>query len=756
VAGRSPLVALGALFTLCVAVFLITIPVPRADNMLIGSDGVRYYLYARSLVVDGDLDFTNEYRDFVRPKHPPLLTPTGRPENNLPIGAGVVWIPFFVVAHAASWLLGLPATGYTYVYQAAVCLGSMLVAFVGLLATYRLCREWCAPFSAGLAVALMWFGGNLAYYMVVEPSMAHAASFAAVACLLAWWRLRRQRAGAVYWGVLGLLGGAAALIRPQDGLFLALPAVDWVLETCGHVRARRWPMLRKHCVYGGLTVLGAALVYSIQLSAWLSIYGSVVRGGYFYTPKNRFFWWRPRIPSVLFSLQHGLFTWHPIYLLAGMGLPLVARRDGRYAALLALGVLLQVYLVASWHVWWQGDAFGGRMFISTVAALTPPLALALDRLRRTHPRLLGALAAALLIWNFLFVVQYRLGLIPRGLPITMRQLLWDKFTLPITLWRHGGSQRPPGVRARPPSPEEAQQLGEPRLEQRSALAPQVLHLARQPLPFGQRLAYPGPNGRCVVAHMNGPAPEGLPQERPVRRDQWLAHRHRLVGAPLHGVIERREYDHDVGGLQETGVRVVGEKTGEREVRRAAVQPAHLCIAPVAGHEEAGPRYLARRSQHRIDRLVGGERVDDDDARRVTRRGQATRPEADRHVADDDGARTPVGDHAVQVRAGDDHRIGTHEDPSGQRQQPFPQRGARRCEAAAVRVDDDPCAVSPGIRPYRDGRADWRRRHQDQVRPLAAQNAPGHERVHGVAQRHLQRALVAQVVDHVRGAAEPLG
>src|SRR5437773_1503554 len=58
---NRPHATLSLLAILSAVVFLATIPLSRLDGMLIGSDGVGYYIYVHSLVMDGDLDFANEH-----------------------------------------------------------------------------------------------------------------------------------------------------------------------------------------------------------------------------------------------------------------------------------------------------------------------------------------------------------------------------------------------------------------------------------------------------------------------------------------------------------------------------------------------------------------------------------------------------------------------------------------------------------------------------------------------------------------------
>ena len=220
---------------------------------------------------------------------------------------------------------------------------------------------------------------------------------------------------------------------------MILPAVQWVFEGARLWRDRRREDLLVHFGGGALMGLAAVLVFSIQLWAWRTIYGSGFESGYAYGGQRNFYWLSPKVLQVLFSLWHGFFTWHPIYLVGAVGLWWVAQEDRVYALLLVLAFALQVYLVAAWRVWWQADAFGGRMLISTAPIFALGLAQVVERLcqRRSPWRWLWVVVpgAAILMWNLAFFIQYRFGFIPMGDAITFRQLVWDKFTLPVELLR---------------------------------------------------------------------------------------------------------------------------------------------------------------------------------------------------------------------------------------------------------------------------------------------------------------------------------
>jgi hypothetical protein len=82
------------LFLFSLLFFLALLRVPRVDRQLIGSDGAYYYVYVRSIVIDHDLNFANEYAYYRLPAIANSPTPTGLAPNKYAIGPALLWIPF--------------------------------------------------------------------------------------------------------------------------------------------------------------------------------------------------------------------------------------------------------------------------------------------------------------------------------------------------------------------------------------------------------------------------------------------------------------------------------------------------------------------------------------------------------------------------------------------------------------------------------------------------------------------------------------
>ncbi len=387
-------VAILALTLACLSAFAATIPLPRVDDQLVGSDGVKYFVYLPSLIIDGDLDFSDEYAYFYRYVPDWVWSvdglrseTTGLAINRFSIGPAILWSPFFVVAHLLAVMLhgvgvDVPLDGYGYLYQALVLAGNIVYGGLGTWFCFRVAQRFVGERSALWATLLVVLAGNPVYYMTVEPSMSHPVSMLASAGFFYLWLKLRDDPARTGWVWLGVLGGLMAMIRPQDGLLLALPIVDDLLSIgpgrrSAHVAA--W-------LARSATATGAAiLTFAPQLVVWKVLNGGFLQSGYAEQFDGLFNWSSPQLLNVLFSVRRGLFVWHPIFLFAIIGLILVPARHRRFVLLSAAGFLMQWYVVSSWHDWAQGDAFGGRMFIVCAPIFVIGLATLVERLSEHWP-----------------------------------------------------------------------------------------------------------------------------------------------------------------------------------------------------------------------------------------------------------------------------------------------------------------------------------------------------------------------------------
>jgi hypothetical protein len=426
----------------------------------LSGDGVMYYVYVRSLVKDGDVDFTNEYTHYELIGRADLSVPTktGRRRSIFSVGPGLVSIPFFLVgeavARARAWTgRDVDLSGYGPEHVNAVALGGLVFGFAAVLLIHALLRR---HFSAGTALGAALLVGAatfLPWYMVQQPTMSHASSAAAAALVLWLWDRDRERRTASGSLLLGLVLGLAMCIRWQNGVLLILPGLDLLAAW------RRERGAWKRLAGGAALLLAGALAGAFpQMLAWKALYGMWVLP---YPPHGADFVRldHPFLMNTLFSSRHGLLSWTPVLWAGYLGfLPLLKRRP-REAWPLLVPLALMTYVNACSGDWWAGGSFSNRRFDSLLPVLAFGLAAAIDAARaflaaQPHAAL-GLVALPLIVWNMALMEQVRRGMVPRDDTVAFPRLVGgaarvvaDAVGSPPTwpaswifAWRH---RRPPG------------------------------------------------------------------------------------------------------------------------------------------------------------------------------------------------------------------------------------------------------------------------------------------------------------------------
>src|SRR5262249_28606948 len=248
----------------------------------------------------------------------------------------------------------------------------------------------------------------------------HALDAFACAAFVAYWAHSLGRSDRVRWLVLGVLLGAAALIRVQELAMAAVLFVEAVHDLVGPARReRRLLGSLAHWLLRGAAVLAVALIMlTPQLLYWKIVYGDwlAVPQGAKYTRFGS-----PMILELLYSARNGWFSTTPIAYAAAVGLFLLPRRSRLLAAGLLATVGLQVYLNSTIMDYWGMAGFGQRRLCTVTPPLLVGLAALLARaaqlahLARSAPRrriahaLTTVVLGAFIAWNLMRVGQHRAG-----------------------------------------------------------------------------------------------------------------------------------------------------------------------------------------------------------------------------------------------------------------------------------------------------------------------------------------------------------
>ena len=426
--------------------FLLSLPFV---NPWVRGDGVGYYAYLRSALIDHGLHFENDWLagnpSFVMSRVdaqgrllPEMYTSTGYLENHFTVGPAILWAPVLVPVHLAVLMVDrygahIPADGYSRPYLVSMALTTACYGFLALFFSFQLARKYFDQRWAFLATLGIWLGTSLPVYMYFNPSWSHAFSAFAVALFLWYWDRTRLRRTLGQWTILGLMAGLMGNVYYPNIILLIFPA----LEVLYLARAgQRDP--DQAAVPLGQLMLRCALFGAVMAVALLPtfvtrqiIYGNPFETGY---PGMRTWnWTSPAFLRVLFSSDHGLWSWTPILFFAMAGLFLLYKRS----ALLGLGSMLTAlayyYFIASYPDWDGLSSYGNRFFVS----LTPIFILGLAALFSTFSTRVGNASRAIALvgtaillfalWNAEFIFQWGTHMVPARGEISWREMVNNQF-----------------------------------------------------------------------------------------------------------------------------------------------------------------------------------------------------------------------------------------------------------------------------------------------------------------------------------------
>jgi hypothetical protein len=441
---------------LVILTLLFLVSLPAVTTRIYASDEIQYFSWLRSVAFDHDANFDNEYRYFYDSGiahnegfrstflDKETLNENGRRPNNAPIGAALLWSPFYAVGHAWALATGATANGLSQPYIAAVAYGSAVYGFLAVLLSISIARRVVGRgFGAALVVCA---ATPLIFYMYVTPGFGHADDAFAVSLFLWIWLRVRGRWSPADVVLLGATGALMWMVREQDVLFVAAPLLDFARHAWrdSHSTARRKFVPR--AALGAAAFLAA---YVPQLIAYRVLNGHF---GPSHIVTRKLTWWSPHAWGVLFSPKHGLFAWTPLALFGLAGLIWLAsgrfRRDCsdcQWVGIVALIlVALQIYIIGAFESWTLAGSFGQRRFVSITPLLTLGVAvlwpLARDAASRWRRVLPAAIAALCIWWNAGLILQYGGHRMDRD-HLTLAANAWTTFVVlprevPSIAWRY--------------------------------------------------------------------------------------------------------------------------------------------------------------------------------------------------------------------------------------------------------------------------------------------------------------------------------
>jgi hypothetical protein len=446
-----------------ILLFLLSLPFIHAR---VRGDGIGYYAYLRSPLIDHNLRFASDWnappderlrvcpacpesakRLWNHPANQLLfvyldghiyenpITKTGYLPNFYTVGPAILWFPFVAAAHLAVLSLDhlgvglwIEPDGHSWPYMAALSVATALYGFLGLYFSFQLAKSYVEERWAFWATLGIWFASSLPVYMYLDPSWSHAHSAFCVSLFLWYWNRTRAQRTPKQWLVLGLLSGLMLDVFPGNVFFILAPVLEYLPAFgASEVRSRKFPHLRGVLAFAA----GAFLAFLPTLGARQIVFGNPFTvGAYGSVHWN---WRSPAFRAVLFSANRGLFVWTPILLLAVLGLFALLRIAPKMGqACLAIGI--SFYALISFYPWWHGAfSFGNRFFVSLTPIFVLGLAAAFSWAARLWPspaiasRRIVPVTVLLILWNLGLVYQWSTQLLQTRGAVYWDEVLYNQF-----------------------------------------------------------------------------------------------------------------------------------------------------------------------------------------------------------------------------------------------------------------------------------------------------------------------------------------
>lgn len=438
------------------------------------TDEVQYYAWLRSIWFDHDVDFRNEYETFAQlnPQSgidKSLLLPnrirpaTGLYGNIAPVGSALLWAPWFIAIDGLMHLLHdigvathIPADGYSWPYQRAVCYASALYAFLGLHVSRRLVQHWFGTWESTLATIGIWLATPLVYYMTIQMPFAHANGFFVSSCFVwLWWKSSQETSSWRIWALLGVCAGSLYLVREQLILLLILPAFTVIYtfwqQINGAIPSYWYMTVRKLVVCAiciCMTLLPQFIAYwavngtprpASEVSSKLNMCSPHALDTLVdFDPSPAQYCNVPPEPVSVPAWSRGALVWSPIIALALIGLGMFVWSNPLIGSAMLCAFALQVWINGAFGTTWHlSGAFGFRRYIECspffIIGLAQLLTAAQSRVARYW--LIGVVTV-LILWNFGLMINATIFNTETQL---RRGLTWPNLwewqrTLPVRLW----------------------------------------------------------------------------------------------------------------------------------------------------------------------------------------------------------------------------------------------------------------------------------------------------------------------------------
>jgi len=415
--------------TILLVIFTFTKHFDSPYDRTIASDVVGYYAYLPAIFIYHDLsfDFTKQisekyYVDGRAGKYEFINYYREKGVNKYWIGLSILWLPFFLMAHFLSCLLGFDADGYNCIYQYSIGFATCVYMGFGIYFFRKNIEHFTRNNNIAIAAILATiFGSNIFYYALVEPGHSHVYSFTFLSVFISSIiKINKQEKVNYKIYVIAIcVATIVVLIRPLN-LFLLLFSLLFIIET-KHIK-RIWNEYFSNKFISILLPAIPVFFLFLQSALWHKQTSFWLLDSY---AGERFNLSVPHFLDFIFSYKKGWLTYTPICLFSMYGIVLYYKHN-LYKLLFCSAILFGwIYVLSSWWIWTYGTSYGQRLMIDALPLLGIFMAISFEWIYNSFRIVLFVLITTFISLNVFQTWQQKNGILPSY--FVTKSIYWRSF-----------------------------------------------------------------------------------------------------------------------------------------------------------------------------------------------------------------------------------------------------------------------------------------------------------------------------------------
>lgn len=385
----------------------------RMNNVIekeISWDVLGYYLYLPATFIHDDplfsdtswLEKENEQRKLADTLYMVSSNNEGEPMYFFLMGTAILFLPFFLIGHLYSFLVGSPMNGFEMPYQYFMVAGGVIYTLIGLIFFRKILTYFFNDRISSILLIIIVFGTNYIHHLTLKNLETVNLLFT-LASIITWYTIKWHNTQTPkYLFFIGISIALMGLIKPTEVLIFLLP-LFWNVTTIQELKDKITLLLKHKKTIIHVLIVCFLLVLP-QISYWFIKTGSIIYDTY-KNPGVGLDILSPHVWNVLFSYRKGWLIYTPIMLFSLMGFFVLYQQNRKIFFAVLIYASCSFLIISSWSEWWYGAAFSVRPLIT----LYPLLAISMGyfiQFVATKSRFIQVLFGAITLF-FIFLNQFQ-------------------------------------------------------------------------------------------------------------------------------------------------------------------------------------------------------------------------------------------------------------------------------------------------------------------------------------------------------------